>query len=414
MPTPAGLAPIVRVFRHRNYAFYMGGMSPNLVTIWMQRLGVGWLAWELTQSTTWLGIIAAADLLPMLFLAPLAGAVTDRNVPLTLQKITQFLAVVHALGLAAFTLGGVMDIWLLLAFTIFHGLTHTLASTARHAIVPATVPKAELATAIAIDSGLFNASRFVGPALAGLIIPFGGVGATFVANAVGCLMFLGALFGMDLAPPVRESRGRRSLFADVGESLAYCRDHAGIGPLFIMLTAVSVLFRPVQDMLPGFAGAVFGSDAVGLAWLTSAMGVGATISAFWIALRSRVTGLTMAVVAGFLGLSIVTLGLVATPLLWVAVVFAALSGFALNTMSTGGQALIQFAVDDSHRGRVMGLYTLIYRGTPAIGALGLGAVAEIVGLRGTFAVAAVFGIVIWMLTMARRQTMRVALEHEHV
>ncbi len=413
MPQLAGFAPIVRVFSHRNYAFYMGGMIPNLVTIWMQRLGVGWLAWELTESTTWLGVIAAADLLPMLFLAPIAGAITDRNVPLTLQKITQAFACVHAFGLAAFTLAGWMDIWLLLGFALFHGFTHTLASTSRHAIVPSTVPREQLATAIALDSAFFNASRFVGPAAAGLVIPFAGVGGTFLANVVGCLVFLVALFMMDLAPPVRAPRGRRSVFADVGESLAYVRSHAGIGPLFLILTVVSILFRPVQDMLPGFAGAVFKSDAVGLAWLTSAMGAGAMVSAVWIALRSRVSGLTMAIAGAFLILDVVTLGLVATPFLSIAVFFAAASGFALNTMSTGAQALVQYAVDDAHRGRVMGLYTLIYRGTPAIGALALGAVAEFAGLRWTFAAAAAVGLAVWLPTLPRRRSMRRALEHEH-
>lgn len=413
MPLPAGLTRIIRVFRHRNYALYMAGMSPNLVTIWMQRLGVAWLAWQLTGSTTWLGVIAAADLMPMLFLAPIAGAITDRNVPLTLQKITQGLALVHAVGLAVFTLAGWINIWGLLAFALFHGFTHTLAATSRHAIVPATVPRSEFATAIAVDSALFNGSRFIGPALAGLVIAFAGVGTTFVANAIGCVIFLAVLFLMDLAPPVRDKRGRRSVLADVGESIAYVRGHKGIGPVLAIMAVVSILFRPVQDMLPGFAGDVFGSGAVGLAWLASAMGVGATVSAVWIALRGRVGGLTMAVMAGFLVLSAATLGLVATPILWIAVIFSVLSGFALNTMSTGTQALVQYAVEDSFRGRVMGLYTLIYRGTPAIGALALGAVAEFAGLRATFAVVAVVGILIWVPTLPGLGSMRRALEDDN-
>ncbi|HSR55091.1 MAG TPA: MFS transporter, partial [Alphaproteobacteria bacterium] len=374
---------------------------------------VGWLAWELTGSTTWLGVIAAADLLPMLFLAPIAGAITDRHVPLTLQKITQFLAVVHALALAIFTLAGWMTIWLLLALTLFLGVSHTLASTARHAIVPATVPRVELATAVGIDSALFNASRFIGPAAAGLVIPFAGVGGTFVANFIGCVVFYVSLFLMDLAPPERERRGRRGVFSDIGESLSYVRGHAGIGPLFLMLTAISILYRPVQDMMPGFAGAVFQSDAVGLAWLTGGMGVGATISAAWIALRNRVGGLTVAVVWGCATLAIGVMGMVATPVLWVAVLFTALAGFSLNNVSTGTQALVQYAVDDSYRGRVMGLYTLIYRGTPAMGALALGYVAETAGLRGTFMVAAVLGVAVWLATLPRRRGMRQALEHEH-
>ena len=180
-----------------------------------------------------------------------------------------------------------------------------------------------------------------------------------------------------------------------------------------MMAVVSILFRPLQDMLPGFAGDVFRSDAVGLAWLTSAMGVGALFAAIWIALRGRAAGLTMMVTGGFLGLSLATLGFVATPVLWIALVFAVLTGFTLNAMSTGTQALVQIAVDDAFRGRVMGVYTLIYRGTPAIGALALGAVAEIVGLRVTFAVAAVAGLALWAATLPRLRTMRAALEHEH-
>jgi MFS family permease len=412
MSSPTGLAPIIHVFRHRNYAFYMGGMAPNLITIWMQRLGVGWLAWELTHSTAWLGVIAAADLVPMLFLAPIAGAITDRHVPLVLQKITQFLAMVHAAGLAFFTLTDWINIWGLLGFALFHGLTHTLASTSRHAIIPATVPRAELSTAIAVDSAMFNASRFIGPALAGLFIPFTGVGGTFLLNVLGCVVFFGAMFFMDVAPPVREPGRRRNILADVGESLGYVWRHAGIGPVLLILTVASILFRPVQDMLPGFAGNVFGSDAVGLAWLTSAMGVGATFAAVWIALRGRAAGLAIMVIGGFLGLSLVTLGFVATPVLWIAVIFAVFSGFMLNAMSTGTQALVQLAVDDAFRGRVMGVYTLIYRGTPAIGALALGAVADAVGLRTTFAVAGIAGIAIWVVTLPRLRAMRTALRHD--
>ena len=164
MPLPPGISPIVRVFSFRNYAFYMGGMTPTLVTLWMQRLGVGWLAWELTHSPTWLGAISAAVLAPMLVLGPVAGAVVDRRVPLTLQKIAQALAVLHALALAVLTFAGLMNIWLLFGLALFLGITQTFASTARHAIVPSTVPREFFATAVALDSALFNAASPARPA----------------------------------------------------------------------------------------------------------------------------------------------------------------------------------------------------------------------------------------------------------
>jgi MFS family permease len=407
------LAPILRVWTYRNYALFMGGMTPSLVTTWMQRVGTGWLAWELTQSPTWLGIIAAADLAPMLVLAVFAGAITDRYNPLRQQKIAEALSLAQALALAILTIGGSMTIELLLALSLLLGCVQPFASTARHAIVPATVPRSELATGLALDSALFNGSRFLGPALAAIVIPFFGVGGTFIAHTFGCAVFLTALFFVDLQPPVRKPRGDRNILADVGEGLAYVRSHAGIGPLFLLLTFAATFMRPIQDMLPGFAGAVFQSGAVGLAWLTSGMGVGAMLSATWIAIYGRTSGLTVVAILGFLGQSLAMLGFVATNELWIAILFAATLGFALNSMSTSTQALVQSAVSDDMRGRIMSLYALIFRGMPAAGALVIGPLAEFIGLRLAFTIAAGICLAAWLIAAPRRANMTVALESDH-
>lgn len=412
MPDRANLPPLLRVFTYRQYALFMGGMTPNLVTLWMQRVGVGWLTWELTHSPTWLGIMAAADLAPVMFIAPIAGAYTDRTDPVRQQIWMQWLNVIQASGLAAFVIFDVGNIWVLFALALFYGCVHPFVSTSRHAIVPRTVPRAEFATAIALDSALFNASRFVGPAIGAVMIGWWGIESTFIANALTCVWFIALLSFMRLDLPARESRGHRRILGDVADSFAYVRAHAAIGPMFVLLTAVSILLRPVQDMLPGFAGAVFDAGPQGLAWLTASMGVGAMVSAFWIAARGRIGGLTGIVLAGGLGLALATLGFVATQELWIALLFGAASGFALNTMSTGTQALTQSALSDELRGRVMGLYTVIYRGTPAIGALGLGGLAEWFGLRGVFAGAALGCLAALAWIWPRRRTMAAAAEAE--
>ena len=92
--------PLLRVWRHPAYALFMGGGLPSYLTSWMQRVGVGWLTWELTHSTTWLGIVAAADLAPMIFLAAFAGAVTDRHDSLFQMRITNYLLFMQAAMLA--------------------------------------------------------------------------------------------------------------------------------------------------------------------------------------------------------------------------------------------------------------------------------------------------------------------------
>lgn len=405
----AALPPLLRVWTHRNYAYYIGGMTPNLITLWMQRVGIGWLAWELTESTIWLGLVAAADLAPMLFLAPFAGVAVDRGNPLRIQRIATALEVLQALALGIFTLLGMMQIELLFALSLMLGCVHPYATASRHAMIPSLVPREIYATAVAMDSALFNASRFLGPALAGLVITLSGAGGTFIVNACGCAIFLWGLFQVDALPPKRD-QARRSVWGDVRSSLSYIRGHIGIAVLFVLVTVMSTFARPVQDMLPGFSGEVFNKGAIGLAWLTSSMGIGAMASAVWIAARGRVTGLTASVVFGCLGLSLAIIGFVATDNLYVASVFCALIGFTMNSVSTSAQTLVQFTVGDDMRGRVMSFYALVYRGTPAIGAVVVGALSEHLSLRWAFAGVAVIVLLAWVLVLGKRRAMTAALE----
>jgi MFS family permease len=405
-------SPISRIWAHRNYAVFIAGVTPNLLATWMHRLGVGWLAWELTHSTVWLGIVAAADLAPMLVLAFLAGAVTDRGDALVQLKVTQGLMVAQAVVQAGLTLAGMMTIELLVALSLFLGFLHPFSGAARHTVIPATVPRVLFPTAVALDSALFQASRFVGPAIAGALIPTVGIGGTFVAQAIGVTIFFVTLFRLDLPSLVRNggSRAKGHIARDIGEGLAYVRGHGGIWAVFLLLSVVSVLVRPLQDMLPGFAGAVFHAGATGLAWLTSAMGVGAMASASWIAFRGHTGGLARVFVFGLLGLAAALLGFVATDNLWIAVPFAALTGFALNNMSTSTQALVQTAVDDRMRGRVMSLYALIFRGFPALGTLAMGVLADWLGLRLTFALAAALCLMAWIVAAPRGRKLAAAFE----
>ena len=410
MALPAPLQSLFRVWSYPNFALFMGGMGPSLVTLWMQRVGVGWLTWELTHSPVWLGAVAAADLGPMLLLGPFAGAITDRGNPLRQNRIAQTFFLLQAAVLATVTLAGWATIEILFSLSLLSGCMQPFATTARHAIVPSTIPHDAFATAIATDSALFNGSRFVGPALAGLLIPAVGVGGTFVVHTFGCAVFVTGLCLMRMEPPDRSQRRRGNLVGDVVESLAYVRRHAGIAPLFLLMSVLAMFIRPIQDMLPGFAGSVLASDAVGLAWLTSGMGIGAMISAVSIAMRGSTAGLTRNVLLGTMGVALSAIGFIATEILWVSVAFSALIGFTFNSVTTGTQTLVQSAIDNNLRGRIMGLYTLIYRGVPALGALAVGGLAETLGLRLTFAISATVALIAGSVMMPRLRTIAAAVE----
>ena len=412
MNLAASTQPAIRIWRHRNFALYEFGMTAYSVTGWMQRVGIGWLAWELTHSTAWLGIVAAADLGPMIVIAPFAGALADRMDGWRLARVSQFLLMMQALALVGLIAFGAMSIFALVALSLYSGMLFPFSGAGRATLLPRTVPYAEFAPAIALDSALFQVARFVGPALAALLIPAFGVAGAFIAHACGSVFFQCVLALLKLPPQTSPRHARANLFTDVLSGIAYVRSHPGIGPVFMLMACISVAIRPVQEMLPGFAGSIFSGGASELAWLTAGMGVGAMVSATTIAIRGGVEGLTLRIFTGMLGLVGATLALVATQNFVVGVASSALLGFTLNTMSTSTQALTQSAVDNDMRGRVMSLYLLIFRGMPAVGSIFAGYAAEHFGLRPTFAIGAALCLATWLYALPKREAIALAMERK--
>ena len=405
-----GLGRVRRALRHRNHFLFSAGMAPSLITLWMQRLAVGWLTWELTHSPAWLGIIAFADLFPAVVLSPLAGALIDRVDPMRPMILSQAVFLVQALILAVLSFAGLLTIESLLALAIVLGLTHPFNTASRHTILPSLVPREDLSAAIAINSSLYNVARFIGPAAAGAVIVTGGVAWAFACNVLGYLVFLIALFRMDVAPPERRPRSETTLFGDVAEGWRYTVAHPGIRPVLVLLVITAVVSRPVVDLLPGFAGDVFHRGAGGLAWLTAAMGLGAMLGALWLALRGVLAGLTTITVSAVLVLALALGAFTAMDHFFLALPFLAISGFAMVVNGIGSQTLIQSSVASAMRGRVMSLYTLIYRGMPALGAVVMGSLAEGFGLPATLGGGAVLCLIAWGWAARRRRAMAVALE----
>src|SRR6185437_13169178 len=139
----------------------------------MQRFSVGWLAWELSHSPTWLGIVAVADLMPTLLLSPLAGVLADRHDRVRLVSLTQILAMAQAALLALLTYSGAITIASLLALTLALGVINAVNQPARLALIPNLVDRASLPSAVALNALVFNGARFVGPAITGPIVYHG-------------------------------------------------------------------------------------------------------------------------------------------------------------------------------------------------------------------------------------------------
>jgi hypothetical protein len=201
-----GLGNVVLALAHRNYRIYAGGNAVSLVGIWMQRVAVGWLAWTLTHSGTWLGVMSMAEFFPVVFLSPLAGALADRRDRVGIIRVTQIAGSVEATLLAVLVYTHWITIELLLALTLLLGVFNAMAQPSRLALIPTLVDRAALPSALAINAIIFNSARFLGPAVAGVVIAQISVGTGFAVNAATYVVFLIAmtnLRGLPALPVVR-------------------------------------------------------------------------------------------------------------------------------------------------------------------------------------------------------------------
>jgi len=398
--------------RNANYGLYTAGSGISLLGMWMQRIAIGWLTWQLTESGLWLGIVAFADFFPVILVGPIAGAFADRWDRLRVVKISQTISLIQAVVLWALTATGHITVGLVVALTAFQGFVVAFNQPARLALVPSLVPPRDLASAVAINSVVFNIARFVGPMLAGFAIVWSGVEAAFAANALSYVVFLVALARIRIAPSeaTPPARSESSLIADLREGIRYTANHPGIAALLILLIAIGVGGRPLNELLPGFAAEVFRSGAGGLSIMASAIGGGAILGGLWLGQRAHSEGLTTITLAAALAGALAAVAAIATDRMWAAVPALVVFGFCSSTAGIASQTLIQLATDRAMRGRVMGLYGLIFRGAPAIGALGAGIASAHFGLRWPVVLGAVLVAAVWLWAFLIRDRIAGSLE----
>ncbi len=397
--------------RNANFGIYSLGSAFSLTGMWMERIAVGWLTWQLTESGFWLGVVAFADFFPVVLIAPFAGAAADRWDKLTVVKLSQWMLLAQAAVLFGLTASGHITVGLIVALSAVHGIVVAFNQPARLALVPSLVPLPDLGAAVAINSITFNLARFIGPIFAGLAIVWSGVAAAFAANTLSYLVFLVALARIRIAPAESgpATAAPRSFFADITDGIRYTATHPGIGPLFVLLIAIGIGGRPLTELLPGFADEVFRAGAAGLSILASSVGAGAILAGLWLSHRANSSNLMGVTLVTTLGQALSAIAIIATDRLWLAVPAVVAYGFCMAAAGIASQTLVQLASDRSMRGRVMGLYGLIFRGGPAVGALGAGIISVYLGLRWPVILAALLLVAAWLWAYLSRERIAAAL-----
>jgi MFS family permease len=395
----------VQVMAHRNYLYYSIGDGVSLIGNWTQRVAIAWLTWELTHSGLWLGIVAFAELFPAVVFSPIGGVIADRGDPKRISMTTQCWASLLSMALFLLTWTGWMDIYLLATLSAVRGALAAVNQPARMSLVPSLIPRADLPVALAINSVLFNLARFVGPAIAGAVIVAGGVAAAFAINAATYLVLIWALWMIHVPPQTREHKGPRGFFSQITAGYSYVSAHPGIGPLLLIFAAATVLVRPITELLPSFADGIYGRGAQGLAWMTSAVGLGAMLGGASMIRRSDTAKLVKAAVGSLMLLSASTLAFALVPSFWVGLLLLFAFGMTTSSSGIGTQTLTQSAVDDDMRGRVMSLYGVIFRGGPAVGALLMGGLSEHLGIQIPVAVGAGVCLLVALWATTKREAL---------
>jgi MFS family permease len=369
--------------RSRNYQLFFAGQGISLIGTWMTQLATVWLVYHLTNSALMLGIVGFTSQIPNLLLTPFGGVLVDRFPRQRILIVTQILAMVQSLTLAALALSGVIQIWHLLVLSLFQGTINAADAPARQAIVTELVDRPEdLANAIAINSTMFNGARLIGPAIGGLLIARVGEAYCFLIDGVSYIAVITALLAMRFKPkkmPVITG----SPLERIKDGFDYAFGCPPIRAILLLSAIVSFLGMQYTVLVPVFADKILKGDAQTLGFLMAASGVGAVCGGLYLVTRRTVVGLGKLIVLGpaLLGTGLIVFSLSRyLPLSLLAMLSIGL-GTILQIAS--GNTVLQTIIDDDKRGRVMSIYTMSFLGVVPFGNLLGGTLADRIGVTPT-------------------------------
>jgi len=392
LPVPAAAAEAValgrggrfnstfRALRNRNYRLYYFSQMVSLSGTWMQTIAQAWLVLQITNSKIALGTVTMLQFLPITIFVLFAGVIADRVPKRRFLFFTQGLAMSQALALTVLVWSGHVQLWHVYLLATVLGLVNAFELPTRQAFVVDMVGKQDLINAIALNSGMFNAARLVGPGIGGLVIAVAGLKAAFLFNAISFVPVFVALALMRAAELYTDRRPqeRGNPFAELREGLAYAFRTPSALLIVILLIFVGTFGYNFTVMLPLVDRYVLHRGPGGLGLLTGALGLGAVISALVIAGREAATKRMLfiggACFAALLGAVAVSQWFVLT------LVLLLLAGIASTAFQATSNTSMQLIAPDRLRGRLMALYMLLFAGSTPFGGFFTGLMAEHLGV----------------------------------
>ena len=376
-----------RSLRHRDYRLLLGGSITYSSGYWILVTAQGWLVLQLTDSAFWVGMIAFIVGIPSLFLCPFGGLYADRLDRRKLLLVGQVASALPILLLATLTSTGVIAIWHIAAISVFIGIVWALTDPAYLAIIPSLVTPRELTNAIAMETLTWQLSRFIGPAIAGVLLSLVAMGGTFYGAGIA---FVVAFFLTSrVRSPAPVTTRRASIGKDIREGLSFIRSNKVALTLILMVAGVSLFALPCFWLMPVFARDVLGVGEAGYAQLMMAVGAGGLAGGLAAAKLGDFKRKGWLLIGSALTFTVLLILFAMSRAFPLSLVLAVIIGGANGLFQAVAVALLLSITPDRLRGRVMGLFIITWQ-LPSIGSLMLGAATDWVGLP----VAVVAGVLI--------------------
>ncbi len=372
-----------RAFRHRNYRLFFAGQAISLTGTWMQQVAQGWLVLQLTHDPLWLGLVSLAQFGPVILFGLFGGVIADQLPKRQTLMATQMASMLLAFILFGLTATGVVEVWHVMVLGALLGIANAVDMPARQAFAVEMVGRDDVANAVGLNAALFNASRILGPAAAGLLIGAFDISIAFLINGITFLAVIASYAAMrdhELrpVPPSPRPTTWSAVVENLAEGARYVRSTPRV-LLGVVIVGLGATFgMNFQVLVPPLADNILHVGASGYGFLMAASGIGSTAAALWVAFKKKPGPRPIAFGAIALGLASIVLALsMSFPISLLAMMIAGAGAIA---MAVSANATIQLAVPDQLRGRVMSVYTTVFAGSVPAGGLLMGAVASAWGV----------------------------------
>lgn len=365
---------IFPAFESRNYRLYFFGQLISLTGSWLQIVALGWLVYTLTNSAFFVGLVAATSSVPTLILSLFGGVLVDRYSKRKIFFITQITYMLLAFTLGFLTILGFINIYEIFLISFLTGVTSAIEAPTRQSFAVEMVGKKLLPSAIALNAGIFNAARVIGPSFAGFSIALIGTGGTFILNG---LSFVAVIIALFYIKPQRVSTPENlKIIKAIKEGIIYSFSHPIIKILLIFIGVASIFGWSYSTILPVVAKTIFGLGPSGLGYLYSSAGLGAVIATILISALGMKVNPNYFIFGGCFtyGISIILFSL--TSNFYLALLFLFFTGFGILSLFNMMNSTIQYLVEDRLRGRVMSIYSLMFFGFLPFGNIQIGFIAE--------------------------------------